>query len=93
MNKYHIFETVMFSLKLNRLSPEDNTLRLKAILHRDVYPQLRQEPKYGKNVKKLDKFSNDTIDVWRYNLGLFRIFYSLNEETKTIYILTYDIRH
>ncbi len=87
MNKFKIFETQMFLSKLSSLSYNDE-IKLKMRLQRDIYPQLRQEPKDGKNTKKLP---DEQRELWRYKLGIFRIFYAISTELNTIYILTLDV--
>lgn len=48
-----------------------------------VYPQLRQNPFYGPNIKKL---KGDFTGVYRYRIGQYRLFYSI-ESTKVIVII------
>jgi len=53
-----------------------------------VYPQLRSNPYYGTNIKKLKgKFEG----YYRYRVGNYRIFY-LIEEGKVLIVVT-DFRH
>ncbi len=52
-----------------------------------VYPQIEKEPGFGKNIKKLRDYNPDT---WRYRLGKFRLFYSVDHKEKIIFILSID---
>ena len=63
--------------------------RIKAKLSAYVYPQLRQQPFFGKNIKKLKDFAPDT---WRYKIGNYRFFYTIDESKKTVFMLTIDHR-
>lgn len=54
-----------------------------------VYPQLREEPHYGANIKKLRDYKPET---WRYRIGNWRIFYSIDHGERVVYILTIDDR-
>lgn len=58
-------------------------------LVRNVYPQLKEEPHYGSNIKKLVDYKPET---WRYRIGRYRLFYVADEKEKIIYILTIDLR-
>ena len=40
-----------------------------------VYPQLRKQPYFGKNIKKLKAFFPAT---WRYRVGDIRLFYQID---------------
>jgi len=46
-----------------------------------VYPQLRQHPHFGFNIKKLKDFTPET---WRYRIGAWRFFYEIEEKDKII---------
>ena len=88
MNNYRIFETEEFLKKFEKLDGSDNAF-FKDKLFSYVYPQLRVEPYFGKNVKKLKGYVPDT---WRYRVGKFRIFYTIEQEDGIIFILTMDHR-
>ena len=88
MNKYRIFETVEFLKRVEKLEAQDkNFIRKKLTPY--VYPQIKLEPFLGKNIKKLREYVPDS---WTYRIGKFRIFYTLDQEEKIIYILTIDHR-
>ncbi len=88
MSNYRIFETDEFTKALKKLS-KTNTSFIQKKLTGYVYPQIRNEPCFGKNIKKLKDYSSDT---WRYRLGKFRLFYTVDHEERIIYVLTIDFR-
>ena len=88
MNEYRIFETNEFLKRVEKLDPQNKFL-IKKKLASYVYPQIKSAPFFGKNIKKLKEYVPDT---WRYRIGKFRIFYTLDQEKKIIYILTIDHR-
>ena len=89
MSEYKIFETKRF---LDDLDDLDANPR-KKIYHKIsdyVYPQLRVNPYYGKNIKKLTDYSPPT---WRYRIGDHRLFYEIDQKERIIYIIAIEIRH
>ena len=88
MPDFRVFETDEFLKRFKKLISSDrNFLRKK--LDSFVYPQIKQEPFWGNNIKKLQGYEPDT---WRYRIGKFRLFYIIDEEDQIIYILTIDDR-
>jgi mRNA interferase RelE/StbE len=83
---FRIFETEEFQQSLVRLGTP-RFLRKK--LETYVYPQLRQGPYYGPNIRKLQSYTPAT---WRYRVGSYRIFYSLDETERIVFVLTIDNR-
>ncbi|MBC8554607.1 type II toxin-antitoxin system RelE family toxin [Desulfobacula sp.] len=88
MSDYRVFETEEFAKALRKLS-KTNINFIQSKLTGYVYPQIKQEPCFGKNIKKLRDYNPQT---WRYRLGKFRLFYAVDHEEKTIYVLTVDFR-
>ncbi len=88
MSSYRIFETDEFQKKLNKLIKKDYEFVYKK-LKEYIYPQIIEEPAFGKNIKKLKGYNPET---WRYRVGDFRIFYSISDKEKIVYILTIDKR-
>ena len=88
LNKFRIFETNEFQKKISKLDVQ-NQATISKKLRTYVYPQLRQEPFFGKNIKKLKGYSPST---WRYRVGQFRLFYGISYEENTVYMLTIDNR-
>lgn len=88
LSKYRIFETDEFSKRLGKLPMRDASFIQKK-LSSFVYPQIREEPFFGNNIKKLQGYAPAT---WRYRIGRFRLFYSVDQDDAVIYILTIDQR-
>jgi mRNA interferase RelE/StbE len=85
---YKIFETKQFLKDINKIKGKSH-LKLREKLDNYVYPQLRNEPHFGNNIKKLVDWEPDT---WRYRIGENRLFYEIDEEEKVVFILTFDPR-
>jgi mRNA interferase RelE/StbE len=49
---------------------------------------LRNNPFFGPNIKRL---KGEFASIFRYRIGNFRIFYTVNQEKKLVFIL--DISH
>ena len=85
---FRIFETDEFLKRFKKLSsPDAGFLRRK--LDSFVYPQIKEEPFWGNNIKKLQGYDPN---IWRYRIGKFRLFYIVDQEDRIIYILTIDDR-
>jgi len=78
---YEIFETDEFLKKINKLANQKKSFIEKKLLQY-IYPQLKEEPHYGNNIKKLVGYKPET---WRYRIGKFRLFYVIDENEKIIY--------
>jgi mRNA interferase RelE/StbE len=50
-----------------------------------VYPQLRKNPYYGPNIKKL---KGELAHLYRYRLGDYHLLYSINTNRVMIFIIT-----
>jgi mRNA interferase RelE/StbE len=88
LDKYKIFETNEFLKKIRKLSGRDADFISKK-LKEYVYPQIKLEPYLGPNIKKLRDYDPP---VWRYRIGKYRLFYFIDSEEKTVYILSMDMR-
>ena len=88
MSDFSLFETDEFLKQLGKLSSQDSAF-LQKKLKDYVYPQLKKQPFWGNNIKKLQGYSPTT---WRYRIGSFRLFYIINKEQRIIAILTVDLR-
>jgi len=53
-----------------------------------VYPQLRQNPYYGTNIKKL---KGEFEGYYRYRIGDYRLFYLIDDGK--IIVVVVDLRH
>jgi mRNA interferase RelE/StbE len=84
--EFRIFETDEFRKALARLGPPRF---LPKKLQSYVYPQLRQGPYFGPNIRKLQGYTPET---WRYRIGPYRLFYSVDKDERIIFLLTVDDR-
>ncbi len=76
LSDFRIFETEEFRKTLSKLGPprfQPKKLELY------VYPQLRQEPYYGPNIRKLQAYEPP---IWRYRIGPYRLFYAVDQEKR-----------
>ena len=88
LSEYRIFETDEFK-KSNKALAQKRGRSLDKKLTEYIYPQLRQEPHYGPNIKRLQGYEPLT---WRYRVGDYRIFYLIDEEKRIVFVLTIDDR-
>jgi len=88
LSEFRIFETDQFLDDLERISPaRRDKLALK--VRSFVYPQLRGQPYFGPNIKKLKGYKPDT---WRYRIGSYRFFYLIDDKEKTVSMVAADTR-
>ena len=85
---FRVFETDEFLKRFKKLTSRDAHF-LKRKLGSFVYPQIKEEPFWGNNIKTLQGYDPDT---WRYRIGKVRLFYIIDQEEQIIYILTIDDR-
>jgi len=71
---FQIFETRDYLDRLEELLGKKQEAFNKK-LQEYVYPQLRRQPYFGKNIKKLRAFSHPT---WRYRVGDMRFFHQID---------------
>ena len=88
MDSFRIFETDQFLDDLTR-DFSGRQERIKAKLHTDVYPRLKQQPYFGKHIKKLKGYTPST---WRYRIGDYRFFYTIDDHTKIVFMIAIDHR-
>jgi mRNA interferase RelE/StbE len=88
LNNYKIFETDEFQKRIAKISKRDKTF-IEKKLTQYIYPQLKEEPHYGNNVKKLVNYNPET---WRYRIGKYRLFYVIDETDKIVYVISIDLR-
>lgn len=88
LSEFRIFETDEFIKKLDKLPNSESSFVRKKL---DIYafPQIRSEPFYGKNIKKLRSYSPET---WLYRIGSYRVFYVVDSVERIVYMLTIDAR-
>ncbi len=88
MTDYRIFETNQFQRDVNNLDARQQSF-VKIKLAQYVYPQLKAQPRFGPNIKKLRGYQPET---WRYRIGRFRVFYGIDEPARIVNVLTLDDR-
>ena len=85
---FKIFETDQFLKDLKKLDKPEK-MRLYSKILNIIYPQLKNNPYFGKNIKKLKAYNPDT---WRYRIGSLRLFYEISDKEKIAYIITIEYR-
>lgn len=85
---YELFETSEFLNSIVKLQKNDQALIQKKLTDY-VYPQLRHEPHFGINIKKLKGISPA---VWRYRIGNYRVFYTIDENKHLVMLLVVESR-
>lgn len=85
---YRIFETEVFRQDLVRLD-RPTRARIEQKLRAYVYPHLQQSPRFGPNIKRLQGYEPPT---WRWRVGSWRFFYTINEEQGIVFMLTTEHR-
>jgi mRNA interferase RelE/StbE len=88
LDRYRIFETDTFQQDIARIS-RSGLSRVKDKLRDHVYSQLRNEPHFGPNIKRLKNWEPST---WRYRIGAWRFFYEINERDKIVFMTGADHR-
>jgi mRNA interferase RelE/StbE len=83
LNKYRIFETDRFQKDLHLIAMSGQS-KIDQKLQEFVYPQLRNHPHFGPNIKKLKGYTPDT---WRYRIGAWRFFYEIDEKERIVFML------
>ena len=83
LNNYRIFETEQFQKDLRQIALS-GWQKVTQKLLKFVYPQLREHPHFGPNIKKLKGFDPET---WRYRIGAWRFFYQIDDREKIVYML------
>lgn len=88
LDSFKIFETGRFIDDLEQdFSGQQERIRRKLTTY--IYPQLRQNPYCGKHIKKLTSYTPET---WRYRVGDYRFFYTIDGHKKMVSMLTVDHR-
>jgi mRNA interferase RelE/StbE len=87
-DNFRIFETARFIKDLEG-DFSGQKARITGKLKGYVYPALKQQPYFGLNIKKLADFTPPT---WRYRIGNYRFFYTIDAKEKTVYMLKIRLR-
>lgn len=86
--EYRIYETDQFAKDLKSLA-RAGLSRLENRLRDDVYPQLRAQPYFGPNVRKLKDYRPET---WRYRIGSWRFFYEIDDDDRVVIMVAAEHR-
>jgi mRNA interferase RelE/StbE len=88
LGDYRIFETLQFQEDLGKnLGPRGPKIIEKLRIF--VYPRLREQPHFGKNIRKLRGFQPGT---WRYKVGSYRFFYEIDDKRKIVFLIAAETR-
>jgi len=82
-NHYRIFETEQFQRDLKQIALSGQP-KVTQKLAQFVYPQLREHPHFGPNIKKLKGVSPET---WRYRIGAWRFFFEIDDAENIVFML------
>jgi mRNA interferase RelE/StbE len=84
-SEFVVVETERFVAKA--MAPEYKSVFERA--RRYVYPQLRANPFFGPNIKKL---RGEFAGVYRYRIGDYRLFYTVRQERVVVVVIDVDHR-
>lgn len=87
MADFRIFETEHYSRRLEIVFASQLP-RVLVKLHTQVYSRLKEQPYFGPHIKKLKGIFPET---WRYRIGDYRLFYSIDDQKNIVFLL--DIVH
>ena len=82
-SEYRIFETRQFEKDLKNLARSGQPLVAEK-LRQVVYPQIREHPHFGPNIRKLKGYSPET---WRYRIGAWRFFYEIDQDRAIVFMI------
>jgi len=80
LTKFKIAETEHFQKQLDKLKSKNLYSKIKNI----VYPQLRENPFFGPNIKKL---KGELQGYYRFRIGNYRLFYTIDKQKVIVFIL------
>jgi mRNA interferase RelE/StbE len=84
-NNFKIAETFFFKEKVEK--PEFKRFYSKILNY--IYPILKKNPFYGKNIKKL---KGEFEDIYRYRIGDVRVFYKVEEKEIIVFMIDIEWR-
>ena len=79
---YRIFETERFQKDLKAIA-RGGDRRVLEKLRTTVYLQLRRQPFFGSQIKKLKGYTPET---WRYRIGAWRFFYEVDDVEMIVFL-------
>lgn len=80
-HNYEIAETTSFQKEIKKVGSLNIYSKIKNV----VYPQLKKNPYFGSNIKKL---KGEFDGVYRFRIGDYRLFYKIDKEKVMIFILS-----
>ena len=80
-HNYEIAETTSFQKEIKKAGSLNIYSKIKNV----VYPQLKKNPYFGSNIKKL---KGEFDGVYRFRIGDYRLFYKIDKEKVIIFILS-----
>ncbi|HAV10588.1 MAG TPA: type II toxin-antitoxin system mRNA interferase toxin, RelE/StbE family [Dehalococcoidia bacterium] len=83
-DEFRISETLTFQKKAASRIHKQYYSRIKD----NIYPVLRNNPFFGPNIKRL---KGELSSIYRYRIGDYRLFYTIDSEMKIVFIL--DVAH
>lgn len=81
-SKYLIAETDNYKKSLK----ENEGTKLYKKIKEFIYPQLRNNPFFGPNIKKL---KGEFEGVYRYRIGDYRLFYTIDKDNVILFMLDF----
>ena len=84
MPKFEIYETDEFRKSLKKLDKHVEK-NIDSKLTKYVFDILINEPHFGPNIKMLKGYSSN---VCRYRIGDYRIMYSIDDDSNSVFFLT-----
>lgn len=88
LENYKIFETIQFQSDLKLIQSKQREKFYRKITNY-IYPQLKANPFFGSNIKKLKNWEPET---WRYRIGKYRLFYEIDDTQKIIFLIALELR-
>lgn len=85
LNNFEIAETEIFSSK----TEDRKYIKIYKKIIDYIYPQLKINPFFGNNIKKL---KGEFEGIYRYRIGDYRLFYQIENDKVLIIILNIDDR-
>ena len=82
MSEYRIFETDPFRNDIDAIA-RSGQRRVLEKLRQVVYPQLRDRPQFGTNIRKLRNYDPPT---WRYRIRSWRFFHEIDEDDRIVFM-------
>jgi len=85
LSKFSIAETKTFQKKVETRQYRNYYEKIKDV----IYPQLKENPYLGKNLKRL---KGELSNIFRYRIGDYRLFYTIDPEKRIIFMMAFENR-